>query len=111
MRPVFGSDTTTAPFSGPRASTAARRTSRSSPSTLSPKVESAYVGSSHGLPAPRLRALGRKVLEGVATVATNCLLLASDRDQTLAPIRFARSSVTFAASLFFPFLLLPEAIL
>src|SRR6266478_9104374 len=110
MRPVFGSDTTTAPFSGPRASTAARRTSRSSPSTLSPKVESAYVGSSHGLPAPRLRALGRKVLEGVATVATNCLLLASDRDETLAAIGFARCAAGLAGDLFFLFFLLAEGV-
>ena len=40
-RPVMGSTTTTEPLYCPSASTAARRMSRSSPSTLSPKVESA----------------------------------------------------------------------
>src|SRR5438045_750081 len=51
MRPFWGSTTTTLPLYGPSASTAARRISRSSPSTLSVAVESAYVGSVHGPPA------------------------------------------------------------
>ena len=41
IRPVSGSTTTTDPLYCPSASTAARRISRSSPSTLSPLVESA----------------------------------------------------------------------
>ena len=41
MRPVLGSTTTTDPLYCPSASTAARRMSRSSPSMLSPSVESA----------------------------------------------------------------------
>src|SRR6516165_8371963 len=40
MRPFDGSTTTTLPFTEPRASTAARRIMRSSPSTLSPSVGS-----------------------------------------------------------------------
>src|ERR1039458_9915616 len=50
-RPVFGSTTTTEPLYCPSDSTAARRMSRSSPSMLSPSVESAYVGLVHGPPA------------------------------------------------------------
>src|SRR5579872_1746294 len=48
MRPVIGSVTTIAPFIGPSASTAARRTVRSSPSMKSPSVESAKFGTRHG---------------------------------------------------------------
>src|ERR1035438_398595 len=64
MRPLVGSTTTTLPAKVPRAATAARRMTRSSPSTLSPmvgstpgtlrkdlSVTSAYVGTlSHHLP-------------------------------------------------------------
>src|SRR5580700_5805370 len=45
-RPFLGSTTTMEPLYGPSASTAAFRTSRSSPSTASPSVESLNVGSS-----------------------------------------------------------------
>src|SRR5471030_3307902 len=45
MRPVPGSTTTTLPGMVPNASAAARRTVRSSPSTLSPKVGSTGGGS------------------------------------------------------------------
>ena len=40
IRPVLGSATSTAPFNGPNACTAAWRTVRSSPSTKSPAVDS-----------------------------------------------------------------------
>src|ERR1035438_9746672 len=50
-RPLPGPPATTDPLYGPSASTAARRTARSSPSTWSPAVESAKVGSVHGPPA------------------------------------------------------------
>src|SRR5450755_404489 len=50
-RPLPGSTTTTDPLYWPSDSTAARRISRSSPSMLSPSVESAYVGLVHGPPA------------------------------------------------------------
>src|ERR1035441_9257490 len=50
-RPLLGSTTTTDPLYCPSASTAARRMSMSSPSILSPSVESAYVGLVHGPPA------------------------------------------------------------
>src|SRR6202050_981037 len=53
MRPVWGSTTTTVPSKGPSASTAARRTSRSSPSTLSP-----WVGSKCGKGRKRVLATG-----------------------------------------------------
>src|SRR5258706_12747567 len=53
MRPLLGSATTTVPLYAPKASTAARRTTRSSPSTLSPMVESANVGDVQGLYAIR----------------------------------------------------------
>src|ERR1035441_8340691 len=50
-RPLSASTTTTDPLYCPSDSTAARRISRSSPSMLSPSVESAYVGLVHGPPA------------------------------------------------------------
>ena len=50
-RPLAGSTTTTDPLYCPSDSTAARRMSRSSPSILSPSVESAKVGLVHGPPA------------------------------------------------------------
>src|ERR1039458_10052184 len=50
-RPLSASTTTTDPLYCPSDSTAARRMSRSSPSMLSPSVESAYVGLVHGPPA------------------------------------------------------------
>src|SRR5205809_1111247 len=76
IRPVSGSDTTTDPFNGPSDSTAALRTSMSSPSTLSPTVESAYVGSSQ---RPRAAFLLRRAIDLTgpdgATVPTKCLLV------------------------------------
>jgi hypothetical protein len=54
--------------------------------------------------------LGRKVLEGVATVATNCLLLASDRDETLAVIGFGRCAAGLTDDLFFLFFLVAEVV-
>jgi hypothetical protein len=61
---------------------------------LSPKVESAKVGSSHKLLAGRRRTLGRKVFEGAATEPTNCLLV--DCDTTVPAIGLA-ASLTVAA--------------
>src|SRR6185312_495846 len=58
MRPVCGSVTTTDPLYGPSACTAARRTTKSSPFTESPDVESANVGVVHGL---RTRARRREL--------------------------------------------------
>ena len=73
-RPLPASTTTTDPLYCPSDSTAARRMSRSSPSTLSPSVESAYVGLVQGPPAtiPGPGATGR----GPAT-ATFCVCTAA----------------------------------
>src|SRR5262245_42940828 len=76
MRPVSGSATTTDPFKGPSDSTAARRTSRFSPSTLSPTVESAKVGSSHWLRASFLRRVIGLVGPEGEMVPMKCLLVA-----------------------------------
>src|SRR3954451_763682 len=61
MRPVVGSTTTTLPLYGPSASTAARRISRSSPSTLSFMVESAKVGNFQGPPVTIERRRAREL--------------------------------------------------
>src|ERR1039458_6865524 len=68
-RPVFGSTTTTEPLYCPSDSTAARRMSRSSPSMLSPSVESAYVGLVHGPPAMIAGAGTTAASRGPATAA------------------------------------------
>src|ERR1035441_10538891 len=59
-RPLVGSTTTTAPFMVPSASTAARRTVKSSPSTLSPSV-----GSTGGAGLKCVTFLGAVFLSGV----------------------------------------------
>src|ERR1700678_1138920 len=68
MRPVVGSTATTDPLKSPRASTAALRTSRSSPSILSPCVESAKVGSVQG--PPRMIGAAATALGATAVVVT-----------------------------------------
>src|ERR1019366_3288547 len=68
-RPLSASTTTTDPLYCPSDSTAARRMSRSSPSMLSPSVESAYVGLVHGPPAMIAGAGTDATSRGPATAA------------------------------------------
>ena len=100
MRPVFGSATTTEPLSRPSASTAALRTTGSSPSVVSPKVESAYVGVTHGL----YRALDRRDRERETAAVVLFALLDAVAFRAVTVRRFAdvaRLAVVFFFTVLF----------
>src|ERR1700689_71215 len=97
MRPVVGSPATTDPLKSPSASTAALRTSRSSPSILSPCVESAYVGSVQG--PPRTNGVGVSILGATTGVTAVVTTLGAIAAAGRTAVRYATGTTCAAAGL------------
>src|ERR1035441_5487569 len=98
-RPLSASTTTTDPLYCPSDSTAARRMSRSSPSMLSPSVESAYVGLVHGPPAMIAGAGTGATSRSPATAFCACTVAATCTRVTRTRVRDATDTSRLTGAL------------